>query len=355
MEQHEASRRALLSSSGPRDLNSNMDLPFTLEEWASRCLGADTAPLLAALAMSAAKNTDGKESERWQTLCTLCEISGLPLQRPPEPDAIAEREASRQADAVLGGGPVSIALHPALLEASPSASTLPVSAQPHGEFHGTFGSSRDDAPLPGMCAALLPTAASQKAGTLNALRFRQPGPGAYTPEQDGRTYRAPAAGVTWGREDRYKHLARTIRPRNQYTALPLRCGPAPGFYSNPKVVACRSHAHRRRLHSPLTRCPHFPTVGRLLRMVVHPAHVSLAAASGMLLTATRAACSGAVRSCEGASRPWQPVPGEILQAGGGGGLEREDLWGGGRAQPAGRRGRARPQPHGRGRPGPARL
>jgi len=98
-----------------------------------------------------------------------------------------------------------------------------------------------------------------------ALRYQLPGPGAYSPDRDGRPHGTSQpvgypSGATWARDDRMKHLTRTNRPRGQYTALPLRCGPAPGFYSNPvypapKERAARGNRCRARMFRPAADLP----------------------------------------------------------------------------------------------------
>lgn len=228
----------------PADLRK-MPLPFLVEDWCTRSLGDDTAPLLAMLAWQQRECEDPLEAQGWEAVAIQCEQSGRPLQQPPEPLAAALREASRSADVQLGAGPVAVSLAPPVsgLAATPSLRALPISA----ERYGTFGSSRDETPLPeGLKnAALFPLAETMRAGSINALRFRLPGPGSYSPAQDGRPYRLDMGNASkFAREDRYEHLARTNRPKGQYHCLPLRCGPAPGFYSNPKFGGPKERAVR---------------------------------------------------------------------------------------------------------------
>ena len=87
---------------------------------------------------------------------------------------------------------------------------------------------------------------------MNDQRFPLPGPGTYTPKLDGRQYKLDTGGfvhgVTFQKEEREKHLARSIRPKGQYHALPLRCGPAPGFYSIAKFPCPKERA------APNDRC-----------------------------------------------------------------------------------------------------
>ena len=221
-------------------------VPLAVEEWATRCLDDDTAPLLASLAWAQREASELVDQERWQAVTMVCDEVGLSLERLPEPAAAAEREQSRIADNALAGGPVAISLQPPEtgLALASSGSVLAVAEQ----RYGTFGSGRDEAPIDPSTrnAALLPLASLSRPGTSNALRFRLPGPGSYSPELDGRPYKLETSGfvngVTFGREDRYKHLTRTNRPKGQYTALPLQCGPAPGFYSNPKFGGPKERA-----------------------------------------------------------------------------------------------------------------
>ena len=222
-----------------------LPLPFLIEDWCTRGLGDDTAPLLAMLAWDQRECEEPLEAQGWEAVGIHCEQSGRPLQQPPEALAAAEREASRSADTQLGGGPVAVSLAPPVsgLAATPTLRALPVSA----ERYGTFGSSRDETPLPeGLKnAALFPLAESMRPGSINAMRFRLPGPASYSPAQDGRSYRLDMGNASrFSREDRYEHLARTNRPKGQYHCLPLRCGPAPGFYSNPKFGGPKERAVR---------------------------------------------------------------------------------------------------------------
>lgn len=167
-----------------------LPLPFLLEDWCARgSLGDDTAPLLAMLAWAQRECEDDFEAEGWAAVGSQCEQSGRSLQRPPEPLAAAEREGSRAADAQLGEGPVAVSLAPPVtgLAATPTLRALPVAEA----RYGTFGSSRDETPLPeGLKnAALAPLPETMRPGSINAMRFRLPGPGSYTPQQDGRPYR----------------------------------------------------------------------------------------------------------------------------------------------------------------------
>ena len=218
-----------------------LPLPFLLEDWCSRGgLDEGTAPLLAMLAWAQRDATDPLEADGWSAVGIACEQSELSLQRSPEPHALHEREQSRFADAALGGGPVTVQLAPPEtgLAATPSVPALPVSA----ERHGTFGSSRDEAPLPSGFLAPLPD--TMRPGIVNAARFQLPGPGSYSLATDGRTSRTDTAGLShgarWAKDDRQKHLGYSVRPKNQFHALPLQCGPAPGFYSNPEFGATSS-------------------------------------------------------------------------------------------------------------------
>ena len=112
----------------------------------------------------------------------------------------------------------------------------------------TFGSARYESSFGNMIPAITP---ASRPGMIRALRFQDPGPGAYSPGACAMAAAHGAAvsqtsafplGASWGREDRLKHLAATVRPKDQYNALPLRCGPSPGFYSNPTFPAPKEHA-----------------------------------------------------------------------------------------------------------------
>lgn len=251
-----------------QQVNRNeLPLPFLLEEWCARgMLGDDTAPLVAMLAWAQRENEDEQEAAGWAAVGIQCEQSGRALQMQPEPLEAAEREASRAADAQLGAGPVAVSLAPAMkgLAATPTVRALPV-AEPR---YGTFGSGRDESVLPwGMRAANLePFPDTMRAGSVNAYRFRLPGPGSYSPAQDGRPYRLEAGGAkhtfdtTWAKQDRYEQLAATNRPKGQYHCLPLRCGPAPGFYSNPTYGAggvnrCSAKFFKRSFELPAGQPP----------------------------------------------------------------------------------------------------
>ena len=237
-------------------------LPRALEQWAEQYLTEDLVPLLASLAAQQREGVEDAEAHAaWRSLELLCEETGVPLLPPPEAVAAAEREQSRLADAALGDGPVCVALAPGSgLSASASAASLGAGAASGmacgattAEI-GTFGSSRETA--------------NMRLAAIQAMRFQQPGPGAYSPQLEGRPFRLESGGFKpptgtgcpWGREDRYKHLARSNRPKGQYTALPLRCGPAPGFYSSPafptpKERAVRGDRCQAKLFRPASMLP----------------------------------------------------------------------------------------------------
>ena len=211
-------------------------LPNLLQEWAGRSLTEDTAPLLAAFAWVQQRDAaDPVEQERWQNVLSVCEHTGLPLQRPLELPAFDERDDSRSADALLGDGPISVQLQPpresATLSTVASAPTLASQAslapppKPKKE-QGTFGSSRDP---------------RSEEALKRAIRYQLPGPGAYVPE----AYKGKGApSHSWGNEDRLKHLGFFVRPRNQYHALPKSFGPAPGFYASTSQDAPQGRAVR---------------------------------------------------------------------------------------------------------------
>ena len=219
-----------------------------IEDWAYRCLGEGTAPLLAQLCLAWAQrgSASPEEQERWRNVAIACEESQLEVRQAPEVAALGERELSRFSDVALGEGPVVISLQPQ----TDDAASLRISSAGSTNFlsnlggkdrpYTTFGSSRDESPC------------DPKAVSLNDQRFPLPGPGTYTPKLDGRQYKLDTGGfvhgVTFQKEEREKHLARSIRPKGQYHALPLRCGPAPGFYSIAKFPCPKERA------APNDRC-----------------------------------------------------------------------------------------------------
>ena len=191
-------------------------LPLVVQEWATRCLDQEMAPLLAGLAWAQRGVEDPVEQQGWQSVAIECGKSGFPLVGPPEPPALEERELSRISDAALGAGPVTVALQPPDMTSSLASSSM----EAEKPVKSTFGSSREETHVDPSYANSV-----QRRFGPHYLQIRPPGPGSYTPKQDGRTYSIEMGGLvhgaTWGREDRQKHLGQSG---------PLtRCGPAPGF------------------------------------------------------------------------------------------------------------------------------
>lgn len=237
------------SAAAPAALDWQLPLPTTLHAWASRCLADDTAPLLAAIVLAqACDDPDLAAREEWRSLHDIVIDSEFDINL-PDVDSFEERERSRAADAALGEGPVMVDFSPPDPQASggiAAASSWMVAEQAPDPC--TFGSSRDASTFGVMNPSLQPLPASLRPGMARKLRFQNPGPGAYSPQIGSVPYASAShtsafpSGATFGRDDRLKHLTRTVRPRGQYTALPLMCGPSPGFYSNPIFPAPKERA-----------------------------------------------------------------------------------------------------------------
>lgn len=244
---------SLLDNLRLRSQTSSDALPLMLGAWAMRCLSDDTAPLLASLALAqACDGVDDTARKQWRMVHDMCFDTALAPHQ-VEPDAATEREASAMADAALGEGPVSIQVSPPEGGLGASSASFVSDA---GRPKGTFGSSREDSTFGAISPSLVAVSKSK------ALRTQLPGPGAYSPTAEhgvSQQKRFPA-GASWGKEDRYKHLGYTVRPRHQFVALPLRCGPAPGFYSTPvfpcpKERAVRGDRCQAKLFRPAAELP----------------------------------------------------------------------------------------------------
>ena len=223
--------RAASESSLPANGESSppLQLSFLLADFAARGgLDDATAAHVASLAWAHQQcddEDDPSESERWDSVGALVEQSGLDYTDDWEQQELAaaeERRRSRDDDARLGRHGPAIVPDFAPVEKGFAATPSIGALQPKDVRVGTFGASRGEADGEGARRIE------------HMLRFQPPGPGSYAPELDVPPTFSPSAyrlqngrsfpqGARWGKDDRWKHLART-NYTNKTSAVPMTCG-----------------------------------------------------------------------------------------------------------------------------------